>query len=68
MVLGLSSSGGSLKIAFAVALILYIYLWLHDKDKAMSVTRGIGTAIFAIFKVLFRLIENLVRGIARLFK
>lgn len=68
MVLGLSSSGfGSLKIFLAIALILYVYLWMHDKEKAMVVTRGIGSAIFAVFKLLFKVLEGIVGGFFRLF-
>jgi hypothetical protein len=64
MVLGLTS-GNSFTIFFVAALVLYVYLWLHDKEKAMSVTRGIGMLIVGVFKMIFRFFEGIFRLIFR---
>jgi len=66
MVLGLSSSGGTIKIVLGVAVVLYVYLWLHDKDKAMAITRAIGKVFFALTVGVVKFIMKFFEGLYRL--
>jgi len=65
MVLGLGSLN-SLSVIIGIVAILYLYLWLHDQEKAMVVTKGIGTAILGIVKLTYRVCEGIFSGLYRL--